>query len=134
MGQLAREVPISSAVTDYVVRLTLATHPEAEQAPPDVVRRYVRYGVSPRGAQAIVLGAKIRALMEGRLNVAFEDVRAVVAAGTAPPADPQLRRRILGDHRRRDHRRCGRDIARVETARRRVGSRDEKTARRRDGE
>ena len=83
---LAREVPISTAVTDYVVRLTLATHPE-NQDPPDVVRRYVRYGVSPRGAQAIVLGSKIRALMEGRLNVAYDDVRAVAA--------PALRHRLI---------------------------------------
>jgi MoxR-like ATPase len=86
MGLLARQVPISSAVTDYVVRLTLATHPESED-PPDVVPRYVRYGVSPRGAQAIVLGSKIRALIEGRLNVAYDDVRAVVA--------PALRHRLI---------------------------------------
>ena len=86
MGLLAREVPISSAVTEYVVRLTLATHPGNED-PPEVVRRYVRYGVSPRGAQAIVLGSKIRALTEGRLNVAYDDVRAVAA--------PALRHRLI---------------------------------------
>jgi MoxR-like ATPase len=86
MGLLAREVPISSSVTDYVVRLTLATHPEQEGAP-DIVRRYVRYGVSPRGAQAIVLGAKIRALIEGRLNVAYDDIRAIAA--------PALRHRLI---------------------------------------
>jgi MoxR-like ATPase len=86
MGLLAREVPISSAVTEYVVRLTLATHPENED-PPEIVRRYVRYGVSPRGAQAIVLGSKIRALMESRLNVAYDDVRAVAA--------PALRHRLI---------------------------------------
>jgi MoxR-like ATPase len=73
-------------VTDYVVRMTLATHPENAEAP-DVVRRYVRYGVSPRGAQAIVLGSKIRALIEGRLNVAYDDVRAVAA--------PALRHRLI---------------------------------------
>jgi MoxR-like ATPase len=86
MGLLSRQVPIASSVTDYVVRMTLATHPENAEAP-DVVRRYVRYGVSPRGAQAIVLGSKIRALIEGRLNVAYDDVRAV-----APPA---LRHRLI---------------------------------------
>jgi MoxR-like ATPase len=86
MGLLSRQVPISSAVTDYVVRLTLATHPEGQE-PPEVVRRYVRYGVSPRGAQAIVLGSKIRALIEGRLNVAYDDVRAVAA--------PALRHRLI---------------------------------------
>ena len=66
--------------------MTLATHPESADAP-DVVRRYVRYGVSPRGAQAIVLGSKIRALIEGRLNVAYDDVRAVAA--------PALRHRLI---------------------------------------
>ena len=86
MGLLSRQVPISSAVTDYVVRLTLATHPESDDAP-DVARRFVRYGVSPRGAQAIVLGSKIRALIEGRLNVAYDDVRAVAA--------PALRHRLI---------------------------------------
>ena len=86
MGLLSRQVPIASSVTDYVVRMTLATHPENADAP-EVVRRYVRYGVSPRGAQAIVLGSKIRALIEGRLNVAYDDVRAV-----APPA---LRHRLI---------------------------------------
>jgi MoxR-like ATPase len=86
MGKLAREVPIAGHVSDYVVRLVLATHPESERATP-LVKRYVRYGVSPRGAQAIVLGAKIRALMEGRLNVAFDDIRAV--------ALPALRHRII---------------------------------------
>jgi MoxR-like ATPase len=86
MGALAREVPIASHVQEYVVRLTLATHPDSATAPP-AVRKYVRYGASPRGAQAIVLAAKIRALLEGRLNVAFDDVRAL-----APPA---LRHRIV---------------------------------------
>jgi MoxR-like ATPase len=85
MGRLAREVPISQALTDEVVRLTLATHPGPDS--PEFVRTMVRYGVSPRGAQAIVLGAKIRALMEGRLNVAREDIRAV--------ALPALRHRII---------------------------------------
>jgi MoxR-like ATPase len=86
MGLLSRQVPIAGSVVDYVVRMTLATHPESADAP-DVVRRYVRYGVSPRGAQAIVLGSKIRALIEGRLNVAYDDVRAVAA--------PALRHRLI---------------------------------------
>ena len=86
MGNLARQVPMASHVGDYVVRLVLATHPE-EPSAPAVAKRYVRYGVSPRGAQAIVLGAKIRALIEGRLNVAFDDVRAV--------ALPALRHRLI---------------------------------------
>jgi MoxR-like ATPase len=86
MGTLARQVPIASHVSDYVVRLVMATHPDTEQAAP-IVKRYVRYGASPRGAQAIVLAAKIRALVEGRLNVAFDDIRAVAA--------PALRHRLI---------------------------------------
>jgi MoxR-like ATPase len=86
MAALAREVPIASHVRDYVVRVLLATHPDSATAPA-AVRKYVRYGASPRGAQAIVLAAKIRALLEGRLNVAFEDVRALAA--------PALRHRIV---------------------------------------
>ncbi len=86
MSQLAREVPMATHVNDYVVRLLIATHPDSELAP-DMVRRYVRYGSSPRGAQAIVLAAKIRALLEGRLNVSYEDVREVVL--------PSLRHRLI---------------------------------------
>ncbi len=86
MGHLAREVPISSGVSEYVVRLVMASHPDNPRST-TTVRRYVRYGVSPRGAQAIVLGAKIRALMQGRLNVAYDDIRAVTL--------PALRHRII---------------------------------------
>jgi MoxR-like ATPase len=86
MGQLAREVPISSGVSEYVVRLVMASHPDNPRAT-TTIKRYVRYGVSPRGAQAIVLGAKIRALTQGRLNVAYDDIRSV--------ALPALRHRII---------------------------------------
>jgi MoxR-like ATPase len=86
MGALARQVPVASPVADYAARLTMATHPEAEDAP-DVVRQYVRYGASPRGAQALILGGKVTALLAGRYNVALDDLRTV-----APAA---LRHRIL---------------------------------------
>ena len=86
MGALARQVPVASPVADYAARLTMATHPENETAP-ERVRRFVRYGSSPRGAQALILGGKVTALLAGRYNVAFEDLRAV-----APAA---LRHRIL---------------------------------------
>jgi len=86
MGDLARKVPIPSHVSEYVARLTVATHPGADKAP-DLVREYVRYGASPRGAQAMILGAKVNALLRGEYNAAFEDVRAV-----APAA---LRHRLL---------------------------------------
>jgi MoxR-like ATPase len=86
LGELARQVPIAAHVRDYAVNLLLATHPEHPSAP-DAVRRYVRYGGSPRGAQAMILGAKVAALLDGRYNVAFEDLRAL--------ALPSLRHRVL---------------------------------------
>ncbi len=86
MGKLARQVPVASPVADYAARLTLATHPTSDAAP-ETVRQYVRYGVSPRAAQALILGGKVTALLAGRYNVAFEDLRAV-----APAA---LRHRVL---------------------------------------
>jgi MoxR-like ATPase len=86
MGELARQVPIASHVAEYVARLVIATHPQDETAPP-MVKQFVRYGSSPRGGQALVLGAKIMALIAGRYNVAFDDVQAV-----APAA---LRHRLL---------------------------------------
>jgi MoxR-like ATPase len=86
MGALAREVPVASHVSEYIASLIVATHPDSELAS-DTTRQYVRYGASPRGGQAIVLGAKVNALLEGRYNVAFEDVQAVAAAA--------LRHRIL---------------------------------------
>ncbi len=86
MGNLALQTPIATHVSDYVARLVVATHPDSPTAP-EMVRRYVRYGSSPRGAQALILGGKITALLSGRYNVAFDDVRAV-----APAA---LRHRLL---------------------------------------
>ena len=74
MMSLVREIPIAGHVQDYIVRLVLATHPESGFAP-DSVLRYVRIGSSPRGAQAMTLTAKVSALMSGRFNVAFEDVK-----------------------------------------------------------
>jgi MoxR-like ATPase len=86
MRELARGVPIASHVKDFVARLVLATHPEDASASL-LTKKYVRYGVSPRGAQALVLGAKVTALLSGRYNVAFEDIKAI-----APAA---LRHRLL---------------------------------------
>jgi MoxR-like ATPase len=86
MQTLARDVPIASHVMAYAVRILRATHPDTERAP-ELVTRYVRYGGSPRGAQAIVLGAKIHALLDGRFNVAYSDVQAVAA--------PALRHRVI---------------------------------------
>ncbi len=86
MGDLARRVPIASHVTDFVARLIIASHPDQPTAT-ELVKKYVRYGSSPRGAQALILGSKINALLAGRYNVAFDDVRAVAASA--------LRHRLL---------------------------------------
>ncbi len=81
-----RDVPVAPKVTDYAVRLTLATQPGNENAT-ELVNRYVRFGSSPRGAQALLLAGKVNALRDGRFNVAFEDV--------AKAALPALRHRVL---------------------------------------
>jgi len=86
MGKLALNTPVATHVNEYVARLIVASHPEDPSAP-ERVRQFVRYGASPRGAQALILGGKINALLEGRYNVAFEDIEAV-----APSA---LRHRLL---------------------------------------
>src|SRR6266699_583692 len=82
----ARAVPVATHVKEYGVRLLLATHPDQEDAPEQVCK-YVRYGASPRGLQAIITTAKVRALLEGRYNVSKEDVQNV--------AFPALRHRII---------------------------------------
>jgi MoxR-like ATPase len=79
MGDLARQVPVPTQVSEYIARLIVATQPEAG-SPSRLVQNYLRYGSSPRGAQAITLGAKVWALLEGRFNVAFDDVMAVAPA------------------------------------------------------
>jgi len=86
MRTIARAVPIARPVQEYAIRLTLATHPQSPFAV-DLVNRYVRYGASPRGAQAMVVGGKIRALLHDRRHVSCEDIRAM--------ALPALRHRVL---------------------------------------
>jgi MoxR-like ATPase len=84
--ELVREVPIASHVRDLASAIVMATHPQWENAP-EPTRRFVRYGASPRGAQALVLGAKVKALSEGRYNVSVEDLKALAA--------PALRHRVI---------------------------------------
>ncbi|MFV1968106.1 MAG: AAA family ATPase [Pirellulaceae bacterium] len=84
--RLVREVIVAPHVQDYLVRLTLATHPRGTFAP-DITNQYLRWGSSPRGAQSLSLAAKIRALLEGRYNVSFEDVRRVFL--------PAMRHRVI---------------------------------------
>ena len=83
---LVRHVVIAEHVQDYAIRLVLATHPQGEFAP-DVTNRFVRFGSSPRGVQALVLGGKVRAMLDERYHVSFDDIEASVM--------PALRHRIL---------------------------------------
>ncbi len=74
MREISKQVPISTPVLEYVSEIILKSNPESDLAP-DYVKQYVRYGSSPRGAQAIVLSSKINALINGRYNVSYDDVK-----------------------------------------------------------
>jgi MoxR-like ATPase len=84
--QLVREVILAQHVQDYIARLTLATHPDGPFAQ-KATNQYLRWGASPRGAQTIALAAKVRALLAGRYNVSFEDIRRVWV--------PAMRHRVI---------------------------------------
>ncbi len=77
--QLVREVPVASHVKDYAVRLVQATHPKTETGAP-IASQYLRFGSSPRGGQALILAGKVRALIDGRFNVSFDNLEAVAPA------------------------------------------------------
>lgn len=79
LREIAREVPIAKAVKELALRLVLATHPELPDSPQEA-RAYLRFGASPRAAQAILSTARVRALTEGRYNVSFDDVAYVAPA------------------------------------------------------
>ena len=74
MRAAARSVPIAASVQEYALRLVLATHPETPEAP-EAAKKYLRFGASPRAAQALLSAARVRALAKGRYNVAYEDIR-----------------------------------------------------------
>jgi MoxR-like ATPase len=84
--ELVREVPIATHVRTFASTLVMATHPQWEDAP-EITRRYLRYGASPRAAQALVLGGKVLALRSGRFGVSMEDIKSI--------ALPALRHRII---------------------------------------
>ena len=86
LSQLARQIPIAAELRRHAIALVMGTHPENESAP-EMTRRYVRYGSSPRGAQALILAAKIRAILDHRYHVAREDIRET--------ARPALRHRLI---------------------------------------
>jgi MoxR-like ATPase len=101
--RVAREVPIAEHVLAFAARLISATHPDRSEI--ESVKRYVRWGASPRGMQTLVLAGKVRALLEGRYNVAFDDVNAVAPASLRhriflqfeAEADGVTPDRIIGD-------------------------------------
>src|SRR5215813_1961253 len=86
LREVALSVPISDAVQDYAIRIVMATQPTTALAH-EQTKKFLRYGASPRGAQALTIGGKVRALLNGRAEVAFEDIRHVVL--------PALRHRII---------------------------------------
>lgn len=86
LGMLARQVIIAPHVQEFAIELVMSTQPEGRQAP-DMARRYLRYGSSPRGAQALVECGRVRALIHGRMHLSIEDVTAV--------ARPVLRHRLI---------------------------------------
>src|SRR6202043_3655600 len=99
MRKIVRTVPVAPHVQEHVVKLTLATHPENRENL--LARKYIRHGSSPRGAQTLILGGKVRELMDGRYDVSLEDIRALML--------PALRHRIMlnleaqADDRTPDH-------------------------------
>src|SRR5262245_17349278 len=86
MMGVVRDVPIAAHVEKHAARLLLGTHPGSGHETP-LVKQYVKYGASPRGLQAMILGGKVRALLDGRYNVSLEDVQQV--------AQPALRHRLI---------------------------------------
>ncbi len=86
LRDIIKEIKIAELVKEYALKLILATHPELENGA-DIAKRYVEAGAGPRAAQGIIAGAKVRAVMEGRLNVSFEDIKEL--------AYPVLRHRII---------------------------------------
>ncbi len=84
--KLIRHVILADHLRDYIVRLNLATHPEGPHST-EVTNQYLRWGASPRGAQTVALASKVRALLEGRFNVSFEDIRRVYL--------PAMRHRVV---------------------------------------
>lgn len=86
MRSIVKEIPIAKPVLEFALKLVLATHPESDYAP-GIAKKYIRFGSSPRGAQAIITTARIRAVLDGRYNVAFDDIKYV--------AYPALRHRMF---------------------------------------
>jgi MoxR-like ATPase len=86
LREVALSVPISEDVQDYAIRIIMATQPSTPLAH-ELTKKYLRYGASPRGAQALIIGGKVRALLNGRSSVAYEDIRHIVL--------PALRHRVI---------------------------------------
>ena len=107
LQRATRDVVASPAILETAARIVLGTQPERPSSP-ERVRRFARYGAGPRGAQALVLAAKARALLAGRFNATMADVESVLRAGPPPPHRPQLRGAERGHPRRGPDRRLRR--------------------------
>ena len=86
MRATSKAIPVATDVLDYAMRLVMATHPDVEQGASDIAKKYIKNGASPRAAQAIISCAKVRALIQGRYNVSYNDINEL--------AFPVLRHRI----------------------------------------
>lgn len=86
MKEVIKEIPIADAVKEYALKIILATHPEVKEGH-ELSKKYVEVGASPRAAQGLISGAKVKAVMEGRYNVSFDDIKYI--------AYPVLRHRII---------------------------------------
>ena len=86
MKEAIKEIPMADAVKEYALKIILATHPEVKEGH-ELSKKYVEVGASPRAAQGLISGAKVKAVMEGRYNVSFDDIKYI--------AYPVLRHRII---------------------------------------
>ena len=108
LQQVVRGVPVADAVVRYAVDLAIASRPVAGRAEPRV-HKFLTYGASPRASQYLILGAKARAILDGRFHVDFADVRVRRIAGLAPSPGPEFPRPGRGDRRRRPDPQIDRD-------------------------
>ncbi len=92
LRRIARDVPMTREIQAHAIRLVLATHPENAGASP-MAKKFVRYGASPRGAQGLILAAKIHALLDGRFHVSRADIDKAAPADVAAPDHPEFRGR-----------------------------------------
>ena len=100
--RLVRKMPVAESVTRYAVQLARTSRPSGAN-PPDFVKQYVNYGASLRASQFLILGAKARALMNGRYNVSVEDIQKLCYPGVPSSHSDELPRGVRRHHVRQHH-------------------------------